>query len=211
MWGEEFNNDENQDYLYGKLNKEVEQREYKGKKSNTINVTVDNSDNSIQADLLKTKGKLKIIKNYKPYTFDGSENVTLELHDLDTKDFVTKEEFEEKVPKKTNQLENNGDGTDNNSPFATQAWVNQHGVGGNPQYNGIINSSDWMKDGDGFYYYTIRQNIHNLLNPVCLSYLGKVNNGYENCIYSYKLLPDDSIRFKSSIRIDVKYKLEGEK
>ena len=197
------------EYLYGKLLDEVEKRDYNGKETKTADVIVDNQNNEISVNVKKSPGTLNILKNNKLTQYDGSEDVTIELHDINTDDFITREEFNEKLPTKTSQLTN--DGEDSTSPYATQQWVNEHGVGGNPIYNGNITIADWNKDSDDVYYYSIPRSTYQLFNPICISYLvDQDNEGYENCIYSYKILPDDSIRFKSSFPVNVKYKLQGD-
>lgn len=44
------------------------------------------------------------------------------------------QEYLEQMPTKTSDLENDGDGTDEHSPFATQAWVTAQGLGGDKFY-----------------------------------------------------------------------------
>lgn len=88
-----------EEYLYGKLNKLVEQKEYKGSQSDNIKVTVDNQTATISADLIEA---------------------------VATEDFVNQAiaSVKREFPKKTSQLENDGDG---NSKFATEDFVKEKG------------------------------------------------------------------------------------
>ena len=46
------------DCLYDKLNSEIILKEYEGKNSNTIKLNVDNIENNISAEVIKTPSKL---------------------------------------------------------------------------------------------------------------------------------------------------------
>ena len=50
-------------YLYGKLNKELEYVKYSGEDTDTVNITVDNTDNTIKADVVRTPKTLTIHNN----------------------------------------------------------------------------------------------------------------------------------------------------
>lgn len=50
-------------YLYGKLNKEVEQNSYKGSTSDTIKIDIDDSTNVISGELVKNYFSFKIYDN----------------------------------------------------------------------------------------------------------------------------------------------------
>lgn len=51
------------DYLYGKLNKEVEQNSYKGSISDTIKINIDDSTNVISGELVNNYFNFKIYDN----------------------------------------------------------------------------------------------------------------------------------------------------
>ena len=55
-------------YLYGKLNKELEYVKYSGEDTDTVNITVDNTDNIIKADIVRTPKTLTIHNNI----YDGN-------------------------------------------------------------------------------------------------------------------------------------------
>lgn len=68
-------------YLYGKLNKELEYVKYSGEDTDTVNITVDNTDNIIKADIVRTPKTLTIHNNiYDSYdSFNGSHEVEVEV------------------------------------------------------------------------------------------------------------------------------------
>ena len=83
------------DCLYGKLNSETIKKEYQGDiekidplKKDTVSVLVDNVNNIIRAQVNKTPKKLTIVKNSltgnkETYNFDGSEDININLHEVD--------------------------------------------------------------------------------------------------------------------------------
>ena len=91
------------DYIYGKLNEKVKVGVYNGINTPTANTTVDNKQHTIQVDVSKTKGTLTINANGSSSTFNGSEDVIVNLESggnyakLDT----------ENTFKKTNVFEKN--------------------------------------------------------------------------------------------------------
>ena len=68
-------------YLYGKLNKELEYIKYSGEDTDTVNITVDNTDNIIKADIVRTPKTLTIHNNiYDSYdSFNGAYDTLIEL------------------------------------------------------------------------------------------------------------------------------------
>lgn len=62
------------------------------------------------------------------------------------------QEYLERMPTKTSDLVNDGDGSDDNSPFATVAYVDAHGGGGGTSnYNALINKplvEGYVLEGD---------------------------------------------------------------
>ena len=70
------------DYIYGKLNYEVKKVEYVGLETSTTQTTVDNTDRTIEVDVLKVPHVLTILdKNDETTTtFDGSEDKSITLH-----------------------------------------------------------------------------------------------------------------------------------
>lgn len=68
-------------YLYGKLNKELEYVKYSGEDTDTVNITVDNTDNTIKADVVRTPKTLTIHNNiYDSYdSFNGAYDTLIEL------------------------------------------------------------------------------------------------------------------------------------
>lgn len=68
-------------YLYGKLNKELEYVKYSGEDTDTVNITVDNTNNIIKADIVRTPKTLTIHNNiYDSYdSFNGAYDTVIEL------------------------------------------------------------------------------------------------------------------------------------
>lgn len=67
------------DYIYGKLNEKVKVGVYNGINTPTANTTVDNKQHTIQVDVSKTKGTLTINANGSSSTFNGSEDVIVNI------------------------------------------------------------------------------------------------------------------------------------
>lgn len=68
-------------YLYGKLNKELEYVKYRGEDTSTINTTVDNENNIIKSEVIKTPKSLTINNKITGLSgvFDGSHDVEVEI------------------------------------------------------------------------------------------------------------------------------------
>jgi hypothetical protein len=77
-------------------------------------------------------------------------------------------------------------------------------------YIGQIHGNDWQKAGD-YWYYTISYNTHNLMQPFVDEFLVENEDGYENAVYSYNVLANRGIRFKSSFPVEAYYKISGKK
>lgn len=71
---------EENDYIYGKLNKEVLKNDYTGTITNTAQTTVDQALNAISVDVIKVPNKLSIKEVENLFTtFDGSKEVIIDL------------------------------------------------------------------------------------------------------------------------------------
>ena len=73
------------EYLYGKLNKQVEPVEYIGSNTNTISVKVDNKTRTISADLVSapqiTEDKVKILDIFVNdiKVVDGTKSISIKI------------------------------------------------------------------------------------------------------------------------------------
>ena len=76
---------------------------------------------------------------------------------------------------------------------------------------GTIGEEDWVLRDDGFYYYKVTYATHRLLTPYVDKYLVATEDGYENAFYSYIVLADKSIRFRSSMPVNCEYNITGER
>lgn len=78
-------------------------------------------------------------------------------------------------------------------------------------YKGSIHEEDWVLRGDGYYYYKITYETHLLNNPYVNKFLVATNDGYDNAFYSYTVLADRSVRFRSSMPVNCEYNIAGER
>lgn len=91
--------------LFGQLNQEIELLEYTGKKTDTANVTVDNTEQTISVDVLKLPNTLTIKENKEhrenivSHTFDGSRDV-----EVDLTGYATDAETQEKLDTKRDKI-----------------------------------------------------------------------------------------------------------
>lgn len=79
------------DYIYGKLNEKVKKVTYDGVVTSTAKTTTTTSldENTIKVDVLKTPGILTIVdKDGNNLSFNGSDNVQINLQKLATKEYV---------------------------------------------------------------------------------------------------------------------------
>lgn len=77
-------------------------------------------------------------------------------------------------------------------------------------YDGSISESDWVLQG-GYYYYTVSRSTHRLANPFLDNVIVESADGYDNAYYSYTRLPNDDIRFRSSMAVDCVYRITGQR
>ena len=93
------------DYIYGKLNFEVEKMYYTGIDTETTETIINNDDLSIQVDVKKTKGILQIknLEDNKLSLFNGANDLYIELPKVSDKVFQT--EFNEFRDYTTNKFD----------------------------------------------------------------------------------------------------------
>ena len=103
------------DYIYGKLNQEVEKLKYKGKVTDTASVYVDNRNGTISVDVLGVYSKEEVNKKleelYDKISEESEENIdiinkkfdTLEK-DIDTKLLQMAEKLEEQIEEKFSNI-----------------------------------------------------------------------------------------------------------
>lgn len=78
-------------------------------------------------------------------------------------------------------------------------------------YKGTIREEDWELRNDGYYYYKVSHLTHNLLNPYVNKFLVATNDGYDNAFYSYTVLANRDVRFRSSMPVNCEYNIAGER
>lgn len=103
------------DYIYGKLNQEVEKLKYKGKVTDTASVYVDNRNGTISVDVSGVYSREEVNKKleelYDKISEESEENIdiinkkfdTLEK-DIDTKLLQMSEKFEEQIEEKFSNI-----------------------------------------------------------------------------------------------------------
>ena len=103
------------DYIYGKLNQEVEKLKYKGKVTDTASVHVDNRNGTISVDVLGVYSREEVNKKieelYNKISEESEENIdvinkkfdTLET-DIDTKLLQMAEKLEEQIEEKFSNI-----------------------------------------------------------------------------------------------------------
>ena len=103
------------DYIYGKLNQEVEKLKYKGKVTDTASVYVDNRNGTISVDVLGVYSREEVNKKleelYNKISEESEENIdvinkkfdTLET-DIDTKLLQMSEKLEEQIEEKFSNI-----------------------------------------------------------------------------------------------------------
>lgn len=77
-------------------------------------------------------------------------------------------------------------------------------------YDGSISANDWILQG-GYYYYTVSRSTHKLVNPMLDNVLVSTEDGYDNSYYSFTRMPNDDIRFRSSMAVDCVYRITGQR
>lgn len=96
------------DYLYGKLNKEVEYLQYKGENTQTAAVTVDNETNTIQVDVQKVPNAVTFILGSQILaTYDGSISQTINLKTFDENLFVLNSQYTQDISQINSDILNN--------------------------------------------------------------------------------------------------------
>lgn len=103
------------DYIYGKLNQEVEKLKYKGKATDTASVYVDNRNGTISVDVSGVYSREEVNKKleelYNKISEESEENIdainkkfdTLET-DIDTKLLQMAEKLEEQIEAKFSNI-----------------------------------------------------------------------------------------------------------
>ena len=96
------------DYIYGKLNLEVEKLFYTGTNTETAKTVVNNDDLSIQVDVKNTKGNLQIknLEDNELNSFNGANDLYIELPKVSDKVFQTEfNEFRDDTNNKFRELQ----------------------------------------------------------------------------------------------------------
>ena len=78
-------------------------------------------------------------------------------------------------------------------------------------YKGTIREEDWELRNDGYYYYKVSHLTHNLLNVYVNKFLVATSDGYDNAFYSYTVLANRDVRFRSSMPVNCEYNIAGER
>ena len=79
-------------YIYGELNRKVEHQTFTGKETETASTYVNNQSDTIEVNVKKTPKKLTIIDGSLVKTFDGSEDVNIEISSVEG--YATKADLE---------------------------------------------------------------------------------------------------------------------
>ena len=79
-------------YIYGELNRKVEHQTFTGKETETASTYVNNQSDTIEVNVKKTPKKLTIIDGSLVKTFDGSEDVSIEISSVEG--YATKADLE---------------------------------------------------------------------------------------------------------------------
>lgn len=80
----------------------------------------------------------------------------------------------------------------------------------NETYSGTIQASGWVLMG-AYYYYNVSATVHGLGEPYVDHFMVINPEGRENCIYSYTVMPNNDIRFRSSNAVSAWFIIKGEK
>ena len=79
-------------YIYGELNRKVEHQTFTGKETETASTYVNNQSDTIEVNVKKTPKKLTIIDGSLVKTFDGSEDINIEISSVEG--YATKADLE---------------------------------------------------------------------------------------------------------------------
>lgn len=78
-------------------------------------------------------------------------------------------------------------------------------------YEGVIMPEDWVLRDDGYYYYKIGHATHRLLNPFVNKYLVETSDGFDNAFFSYTVLANRDVRFRSHLAVKCEYNITGKR
>ena len=78
-------------------------------------------------------------------------------------------------------------------------------------YEGVILPEDWEWRNDGYYYYKVSHNTHNLIKPYITKFLVETEDGFDNAFYSYTVLANRDVRFRSHLQVKCEYIITGER
>lgn len=75
---------------------------------------------------------------------------------------------------------------------------------------GKIEESDWVQQGNNFYYVIERKPI-GLINLFVDYFMVNDEEGQDDCLIAYTRLPNGDIRFKANYRCNAEFRLGGNK
>lgn len=78
-------------------------------------------------------------------------------------------------------------------------------------YEGVIMPEDWVLRDDGYYYYKVVHTTHRLLNPFVNKYLVETEDGFDNAFFSYTVLANRDVRFRSHLAVKCVYNITGKR
>lgn len=78
-------------------------------------------------------------------------------------------------------------------------------------YEGVIMPEDWVLRDDGYYYYKVVHTTHRLLNPFVNKYLVETSDGFDNAFFSYTVLANRDVRFRSHLAVKCEYNITGKR
>ncbi len=90
-----YTDEQDDDCLYGKLNREIQHQTFEGKETDTAKVEVNNESDTIKVDVKKTPKKLTIKDGSSLKEFDGSEDVEISI--MSSAGFATQQELNEEI------------------------------------------------------------------------------------------------------------------
>lgn len=76
-------------------------------------------------------------------------------------------------------------------------------------YKSEFSAEDWVQSGN-IWYILIGQSVHRLRNPYIEELLIIDNDGYTNCFYSYKVLPNNTVEIISDDPVAGKFIIRGD-
>lgn len=95
-----YTDEQDDDCLYGKLNREIQHQTFEGKETDTAKVEVNNESDTIKVDVKKTPKKLTIKDGSSLKEFDGSEDVEISI--MSSAGFATQQELNEEIYNRKN-------------------------------------------------------------------------------------------------------------